>query len=197
MSKPSDARLDRMLRKSRLRQAYGKTEDAAQRRAVVMRYGELLRENPAPNRALTSHLQGAILPAIALRQIAGGSSLKSIHGSVMETSQPMRRMFRALSRLPFFFALFRVLCKKSMPAVYGEGGWQFVWNTSTPTEIQWDCVRCIYKDVFEKYAVPELTPIFCAADDVIYGDIPGARWARTKTLGRGGDVCDFRFVKEP
>ena len=41
--------------------------------------------------------------------------------------------------------------------------------------------------------MPELTAIFCESDDVMYGHIPNARWGRTKTIGRGADVCNFSF----
>ncbi len=27
----------------------------------------------------------------------------------------------------------------------------------------------------------------------MYGHIPNARWGRTKTIGRGADVCNFSF----
>ena len=27
----------------------------------------------------------------------------------------------------------------------------------------------------------------------MYGDLPGIRFERAKTLGTGGDYCDFRF----
>ena len=32
-----------------------------------------------------------------------------------------------------------------------------------------------------------------AIDDLLFGDLPGIAWERTKTLGRGDDRCDFRF----
>ena len=47
--------------------------------------------------------------------------------------------------------------------------------------------------MFRRYGVPELTAIFCESDDVMYGNIPHARWGRTKTIGRGAQVCNFSF----
>ena len=42
---------------------------------------------------------------------------------------------------------------------------------------------------------PELTAHLCAIDDLLYGDLRGISWERTKTLGRGDDRCDFRFCR--
>jgi hypothetical protein len=48
----------------------------------------------------------------------------------------------------------------------------------------------------KKYGAPELLPLFCELDDLVYGGIPNIRWDRTKTIGRGGGVCDFCFINE-
>ena len=42
---------------------------------------------------------------------------------------------------------------------------------------------------------PELCPLFCDVDDVTYGGLHKLGFSRTKTLGGGGDCCDFRFFK--
>lgn len=45
-----------------------------------------------------------------------------------------------------------------------------------------------------KYGCPELTQFFCKSDDICYGNLhPKLVWARTKTLGMGGDCCDFKL----
>ena len=43
-----------------------------------------------------------------------------------------------------------------------------------------------------KYGCPEIVAGFCRADDEAYGHMhPKLKWGRTKTLGQGGDCCDF------
>lgn len=42
---------------------------------------------------------------------------------------------------------------------------------------------------------PELCLLFCGVDDVTYGGLHKLGFSRTKTLGCGGDCCDFRFFK--
>ena len=50
-------------------------------------------------------------------------------------------------------------------------------------------------NVLTACGAPELTAHLCAIDDLLYGDLPGISWERTKTLGRGDDRCDFRFCR--
>ena len=41
-------------------------------------------------------------------------------------------------------------------------------------------------------AAEEITRAFCDGDDAGYGNLhPKLIWGRTKTIGRGGDRCDF------
>ena len=43
----------------------------------------------------------------------------------------------------------------------------------------------------------EIVAGFCRADDETYGHMhPKLKWGRTKTLGQGGDCCDFRLTIE-
>ena len=43
---------------------------------------------------------------------------------------------------------------------------------------------------------PELCPLFCDVDDVNYGGLRKMGFSRTKTLGYGGDCCDFHFYRK-
>ncbi|MBE3120246.1 MAG: L-2-amino-thiazoline-4-carboxylic acid hydrolase [Candidatus Atribacteria bacterium] len=59
---------------------------------------------------------------------------------------------------------------------------------------------CFYLNVLAEYGLPELTPHFCLLDDFLFeGVSPCIRWERTQTIGRGGEMCDFRYylVKHP
>ena len=55
-----------------------------------------------------------------------------------------------------------------------------------------DMTKCPYHDACVEHGCPELCPCFCDSDDIAYDDLhPKLLWRRTKTLGRGGDCCDF------
>ncbi|MDR0424725.1 MAG: L-2-amino-thiazoline-4-carboxylic acid hydrolase [Clostridiales Family XIII bacterium] len=192
--------MDKALRKGGLKTVYAALPKDI-RQQVAQRYEALIRENPQTDKSLIRHVHGAILPAIAIREVLPENGydkdecIRLIRASALDNARPMQKVFSAAGRLPFFFAFFRVMCKNAMPLMFSDGGWAFQWKTNSKTAIEWDCTQCIYHDLFVQYGVPELTPIFCECDDVIYGNIPTARWGRSKTIGRGADVCDFRFYK--
>jgi hypothetical protein len=60
--------------------------------------------------------------------------------------------------------------------------------------------RCLYNDFFRANGAPEVTPVFCAADDLwsrlIKPERHGVRFARPTTLARGGDMCRFEFHRD-
>ena len=52
--------------------------------------------------------------------------------------------------------------------------------------------KCPYHDTCVQHGCPELCPCFCDSDDISYAGLhPKLLWRRTRTLGRGGDRCDF------
>ena len=49
--------------------------------------------------------------------------------------------------------------------------------------------------ICKRHGCPEITRAFCDGDDVGYGDLhPRLVWDRTKTIGHGGDCCDFSLT---
>ena len=55
-----------------------------------------------------------------------------------------------------------------------------------------DMTKCPYHDASVHCGCPELCHCFCDSDDITYDGLhPKLYWHRTKTLGRGGDCCDF------
>lgn len=78
----------------------------------------------------------------------------------------------------------------------GEGGgfcFRLVQDDRNGAEFH--VLRCPYVDFCGQYGCPELVPVFCGCDDIVYGNIhPLLRWERSRTLGRGDALCDFRFA---
>lgn len=55
--------------------------------------------------------------------------------------------------------------------------------------------KCIYRQIFSKYGMPEMTAIFCKVDDIMYSDLPRAEFIYSEQIGRGGSMCDYTFKK--
>lgn len=56
--------------------------------------------------------------------------------------------------------------------------------------------KCLWHDACVRFGCPELCRLFCDVDDVTYGGLRKIAFTRTKTLGYGGDCCDFHFYKK-
>ena len=56
--------------------------------------------------------------------------------------------------------------------------------------------KCLWHTACVENGCEKLCRLFCDVDDVTYGGIRKIGFTRTKTLGYGGDCCDFHFYKK-
>lgn len=56
--------------------------------------------------------------------------------------------------------------------------------------------KCLWHTVCVENGCEELCRLFCDVDNVTYGGLKKLGFSRTKTLGYGGDCCDFHFYKK-
>lgn len=189
---------ERMLRKSNLGKIY-RGLSPSQRALVLHDCTAPVLENKFSCRSETAYLTGAILPTIALYRalkkdgIPGSEVKKLIGPGIPDSATPMTRLFQTLGKLPFFFPVFRFMCRISTGRHYGSDSWHFQWKNNDNHVIAWECHFCLYVNVLSGYDPLELAPIFCERDDVMYGHIKNPRWGRTRTIGRGNSLCDFKF----
>lgn len=59
-----------------------------------------------------------------------------------------------------------------------------------------DIKQCLWYSACVENGCGELCRLFCDVDNVTYGGLKKLGFSRTKTLGYGGDCCDFRFFKK-
>lgn len=56
--------------------------------------------------------------------------------------------------------------------------------------------KCLWHTACKENDCEKLCRLFCDVDDVTYGGLKKLSFSRTKTLGYGGDCCDFHFYKK-
>ena len=56
--------------------------------------------------------------------------------------------------------------------------------------------KCLWHTACKENGCEELCRLFCDVDDVTYGGLKKIGFTRTKTLGYGGDCCDFHFFRK-
>jgi len=64
---------------------------------------------------------------------------------------------------------------------------------------QINCVYCAWHEIAKQLGIEEACLPSCYTDDIYLPKMCqslGIRYERTTTLARGGDICDFRFVRQ-
>ena len=70
------------------------------------------------------------------------------------------------------------------------------WNVFYPKEkgcFRMDIIECPYNKYLTEQGCPELNILFCENDVHSYGNLPGLKFTRTKTIGAGDELCDFKM----
>ena len=79
---------------------------------------------------------------------------------------------------------------------FGEdGGFKNRFYPPKKGEFRMDILACPYCRYFTELGCFELTKIFCDNDDRGYGNLPGLKFDRKGTLGKGAECCDFYLYK--
>ena len=144
-------------------------------------------------------LMYTILPRIALYNV-----LKDVQGN-KESALDIERKYMVdvvgakkhastakLEVVPGFFYLYRSVFLKIMQTTDLQKSTQESGNDYYNITI----TNCLWHNACVENKCPELCALFCDVDDVTYGGLKKIGFSRTKTLGYGGDCCDFHFYKK-
>ena len=152
-------------------------------------------------KALEKHFGEHILPILALYFVLKEDDrlsedvLKITRKVTEEIYAVERRRMIFIGRFPFFYWLIQKLTPQTIKKSFPKEGWDIEWLEVSKKQVAFNMHACFYLDSLTKYNAPELTPLFCDLDDLIYDGVsPHLRWQRAGTLGRGDSHCDFRFI---
>ena len=182
----------------------GKAEALLFMERVQSKYVELFIHSRSyqPRVLQKQHFENNILPLIAVYQVllAEGnepkSALKTLDCLLEAGIAGQKRLYKFWGRFPFFFDMLRYMLKPMVGLQYPKAGWQIEFPGLGPDVVALDGHGCFYLDVLTEYGLPELTRHFCHLDDYLFeGVTPYIRWERTQTLGRGGELCNFRYYR--
>lgn len=101
-----------------------------------------------------------------------------------------------LMRVPGMRSLFVAMWNPMTRKIFGAGnGFRNVFYPKKKGEYRMDVISCPYCRYLTELGCPEITKIFCENDDRIYGNLPGLKFERKGTLGKGAEKCDFCIRK--
>ena len=177
----------------------GKVKAAQIAQSAQKRYEALRAENSSDSKELRSHSYKRIYPGIAVYE-----AMRSEGISQEKAAWYIREYFQRLAakRVPFFQRAIKTFgLARKFPYLFVAGvkkscqpnaGFVYELPESHDNEARINIVRCPYFEICKRYGCPEITAAYCDSDDAGYGNLhPQLIWGRTKTIGHGGDCCDF------
>lgn len=181
---------------------FGKHKTRILFKRVKIRYATLL-----DNRALLKdpvlrfHEVRYLLPALALYNVLLEEYGGDAQAAISDVEEVVRLTILKQTRMPFSplkwprkpFPLFRWGFRLVMKA-FPSPSWTIDYLENSPQKVEFNITRCFYFDALTKLGFPELTRVFCRADDAMAEHFPpDIRFERSTTIGKGGDFCDFRY----
>lgn len=161
---------------------------------IMTKYGSL----PKGVQTHTSRIFPAAAIYLTVKTENGAEKAYSVveNGAIMNCAA-IRGKLEKLLKLPGMRGLFVRVFDPITKKIFGpDNGFKNVFYLKKKGEYRMDVISCPYCRYFTGLGCPELTKIFCENDERIYGNLPGVKFERTGTLGKGAERCDFYLKKE-
>ncbi|MCR5651032.1 MAG: L-2-amino-thiazoline-4-carboxylic acid hydrolase [Lachnospiraceae bacterium] len=144
------------------------------------------------------HTDGFIFPAaaiyLALKEYAPDKAYEIMKTTMKKKSERSGRSLAKMAKIPGFTRFFLSLWPPVSRKMFGEAaGFKNVFYPAEKGCFRMDITQCPYHRYLTELGCPELNILFCDNDVYSYGNIPGLKFTRTKTIGAGNELCDFRM----
>lgn len=158
----------------------------------------LLKTAENKSNAQRKTLAQTILPRIALYQALSKSFSEDAAYEFLRSymldivAAEKHASMRKLERVPCFYTLYsriflRIMRSTDLQESTQKRGRDFFDVTIT---------KCLWHTACVENGCERLCRLFCDVDDVTYGGLRKIGFTRTKTLGYGGNCCDFHFFRK-
>ena len=154
-------------------------------------------KNKSKNQMKT--LISTILPRIALYKVLSKSGFtedvvyEHMRKYMLDKVAAKKHASTAKMELvPGFYAIYSNIFLKIMRTTDLQESTQAYGNDYYDVTIK----KCLWHTACVENGCENLCRLFCDVDDVTYGGLKKIGFTRTKTLGYGGDCCDFHFFKK-
>ncbi len=187
--------------KAELDKAVPKAQSDALWRAATVKLDGLLTRYSALPKGVHIHTDSRILPSAAIyltvkEAVGPEKAYQIIEDAAVRGCAEIEKKLQRLMKLPGMQSLFIKAWDPMTKKLFASGsGFQNVFYPKKKGEYRMDVTSCPYCRTFTELGCPELTKIFCENDERIYGRLPGLRFERTGTLGKGAERCDFCIRK--
>ena len=199
-------RADRIMKrktfiKAEMDKALTKTQSDELWRIAVDRLEGILTRYSALPKGVRTHTDNFIFPSAAVYQtlkeaVGNEKAYDIIENAAIAGSKPIGGKLAKLMKIPGMSSLFIRVWDPLTKKMFGPGnGFKNKFYPKKKGEFRMDITACPYCRFFGELGCPELTEIYCENDDRVYGNLPGLKFERTGTLGKGAERCDFHIRK--
>ncbi|WP_051563480.1 L-2-amino-thiazoline-4-carboxylic acid hydrolase [Butyrivibrio sp. LB2008] len=159
---------------------------------------KIMTEHSNLPKGVAAHTDRVIFPAAALylsmKEKDADKAFEVIRVAMKNKSEQSGASLARAAKFPgftrFFLAMWGPVARKS----FGEAsGFKNVFYPKKKGEFCMDITQCPYHTYLTELGCPEINKLFCDNDIYNYGNIPGLEFIRTKTIGNGDELCDFRL----
>ncbi len=149
-------------------------------------------------KGVSAHTDSFIFPAaaiyLAMKEADSEIAYDIMKTKMAEKSDRMGQMIAKCCRFPGFKKFFLNMWDTMSHKMFGEtAGFKNVFYPKEKSCFRMDITQCPYHTYLTEAGCPELNVLFCENDVHSYGNLPGLKFTRTKTIGAGDGLCDFKM----
>ena len=149
-------------------------------------------------KGVSAHTDSFIFPAaaiyLAMKEADSEIAYDIMKTKMAEKSDKMGQMIAKCCRLPGFKKFFLSMWDTMSHKMFGEtAGFKNLFYPKEKSCFRMDITQCPYHTYLTEAGCPELNILFCENDVHSYGNLPGLKFTRTKTIGAGDGLCDFKM----
>ena len=149
-------------------------------------------------KGVAMHTDSFIFPAaaiyLAMKAVDPNMAYDVMKKTMAEKSTKTGQSIAKWCRIPGFRKFFLGMWDSVSHKMFGEtAGFKNVFYPEEKGCFRMDIIQCPYNKYLTEQGCPELNVLFCENDVHAYGNLPGLKFSRTKTIGAGDDLCDFKM----
>ena len=149
-------------------------------------------------KGVSTHTDSFIFPAaaiyLAMKEIDSEVAYAVMKKVMAERSRETGKAIAKCCKIPGFKTFFLRMWDALSHKMFGEtAGFKNVFYPKEKGCFRMDITQCPYNKYLTEQGCPELNILFCKNDEYSYGNLPGLKFSRTKTIGAGDELCDFKM----
>ena len=149
-------------------------------------------------KGVSMHTDSFIFPAaaiyLAMKEIDSDVAYDVMKKVMAERSENMGKTLAKCCKIPGFKTFFLRMWDTMSHKMFGEtAGFKNVFYPREQGCFRMDITQCPYNKYLTEQGCPELNILFCENDVHSYGNLPGLKFSRTKTIGAGNELCNFKM----